>query len=46
MPFSAPNFMKISQIAVDIENEKEKFKQDFAKYVTSLVNTVNSDKIA
>lgn len=37
----ATAFSKISQITVDLENQKEKFKQDFSKFIISLVNTLN-----
>lgn len=33
-------FSKMSQIAVDVENQGEKFKQDFSKYVVSVVSTI------
>ncbi|KAK9732152.1 hypothetical protein QE152_g13011 [Popillia japonica] len=33
-------FSKMSQIGVNLENQGEKFKQDFSKYVVSVVSTM------
>ncbi|KAI4464672.1 drab5-related [Holotrichia oblita] len=35
-------FSKMSQIAVNLENQGEKFKQDFSKYVVSVVSTMSN----
>lgn len=40
--FSASVFSKVSQISVNLENQGEKFKQEFSKYIVSVVNAMNN----
>lgn len=40
--FAASAFSKVSQLTLNLDQEGEKFKQDFAVYIRSVVKTLAS----